>query len=183
MIYLIKFSILEKEGFDIQNQYDSWEFVFCMNLVHLRLWYVRKVGDSLTRIFKILEDIFLMHLYTLSNMLSWTLASIKLIVFMHYFACGWLYIGTHKDAYDHFSDEQSYTVKYVESWSLITMTISTVGYGVNSPFGSGELDKNWSVEMVYLFVVIIAGIILFSLVTNEIFSYKRILTVEMMMLD
>ena len=127
-----------------------------------------------------------MHRYTLSNLLSWSLASLKLIVFMHYFTCGWLFINTKKLQYGvtnfhPFSDQESYRVRYFESWYLISTTISTVGYGDVSGFNNSELDSDWSVEMLYLHVVIIAGIILFSLVTSEIFSYKKMLKLSEIM--
>ena len=80
-----------------------------------------------------------------------------------------------------FTDQESYRVRYFESWYLISTTISTVGYGDVSGFNNSELDSDWSVEMLYLHVVIIAGIILFSLVTSEIFSYKQMLKLSEIM--
>lgn len=74
------------------DQYGQWNFMLCMSLVNLRLWHVNKVGQSMSAIFSILQDIFYLHRYTLSNLLSWTLASVKLIVFLHYFSCGWIFI-------------------------------------------------------------------------------------------
>lgn len=56
-----------------------------------------------------------------------------------------------------------------------------MGYGDFSGFDNKRLDQDWSVEMLYLHVVIIGGIILFSLVTNEIFSYRRVLKVKELM--
>ena len=58
----------------------------------------------------------------------------------------------------------------------MTTTISTVGYGDYK--GYYDNDGHWAVEMIYLIVVIVAGIILFSLVTEMIFSYRSMLTIE-----
>ena len=52
-----------------------------------------------------------------------------------------------------------------------------MGFGDYKAFNDKE-QPVWAAEMCYLFVVTLAGIILFSLVTNEIFSYKKIKTVN-----
>lgn len=59
---------------------------------------------------------------------------------------------------------------------FITTTITTVGYGDWKGFHDDEGD--WSVEMLYAIFVTIFGIVLFSSVTNEIFSYQSLLTIE-----
>ena len=51
-----------------------------------------------------------------------------------------------------------------------------MGFGDYKAFN--DTDPVWAAEMCYLFIVTLAGIILFSLVTNEIFSYKKIKTVN-----
>ena len=59
----------------------------------------------------------------------------------------------------------------------MTTTISTVGYGAGHYHAYLDNSGSWAVEMVYLIITTIAGIILFSSVTNEIFAYKKLLTV------
>ena len=63
--------------------------------------------------------------------------------------------------------------KYAESIYLMTTTISTVGYGDMKGF---EAEGEWSAEMLYLMLVTFAGILLFTIVTNEIFKYKEVKT-------
>ena len=63
---------------------------------------------------------------------------------------------------------------YFESVYFMVTTISTVGYGDMSGFKSKE--GHWAVEMLYLMLATFAGILLFTVVTNEIFSYKKIMT-------
>ena len=53
LYYITKFSILA-DNLDLEADSNTWTFIICMNLVHLRLWYVRKVGEALTRIFSTL---------------------------------------------------------------------------------------------------------------------------------
>ena len=53
LYYITKFSILA-DNLDIEAESYTWTFIICMNLVHLRLWYVRKVGEALSRIFSTL---------------------------------------------------------------------------------------------------------------------------------
>ena len=72
--------------------------------------------------------------------------------------------------------EDTVFFQYIESFYLITTTITTVGFGDYKAFN--DEDPVWASEMCYLFIVTLAGIILFSLVTNEIFSYKKIKTVN-----
>lgn len=85
-----------------------------------------------------------MHRIALSNLLSWTNAATKLILFIHFFSCGWLCINTrkvmmHMDNYIAFSDSESYFIRYFESWYFMTSTISTVGFGDISAFDSSNL--------------------------------------------
>ena len=58
----------------------------------------------------------------------------------------------------------------------MTTTISTIGYGDYKGF----VDDNgtWAMEMAYMYLVMYGGILLFSLVTREIFTYKKLLTVN-----
>ena len=78
----------------------------------------------------------------------------------------------HLDAFD----DQKMTGIYVDSLYLMTTTISTVGYGDFKAYNDN--GSGWAAEMVYLITVTIFGIILFSSVTNEIFSYKKLQTVQ-----
>ena len=56
--------------------------------------------------------------------------------------------------------------RYIESFYLITTTITTVGYGDYKAFN----DNNpvWAAEMCYLFFVTLAGTLLFSTVINQV---------------
>ena len=65
---------------------------------------------------------------------------------------------------------------YVDAIYLVTTTITTVGYGDFKAYNDNT--GNWGIEMVYLIIVTVFGIILFSSVTNEIFSYKQLKTVR-----
>ena len=57
----------------------------------------------------------------------------------------------------------------------MSATITTVGYGDFKGFY--DSSGNWLAEMIYLYFVTFFGIIMFSAVTNEIFVYKKLLTV------
>ena len=70
-----------------------------------------------------------------------------------------------------FSEDTIFT-KYFESVYAMTTSITTVGYGDYK--GYNDNGKGWSIEMGYLILVIIFGIILFSSVTNEIFNYRKV---------
>ena len=65
---------------------------------------------------------------------------------------------------------------YVDSVYLMTTTISTVGYGDFKGFigDTGDYEQ----EMLYLYMATLYGITLFSSVLNEIFSYKKLLSVR-----
>ena len=60
----------------------------------------------------------------------------------------------------------------------MTTSVSTVGYGDICALKMGTEPTS---EMLYLALVIITGIILFALITNEIFSYRKMLTVQEIM--
>ena len=61
---------------------------------------------------------------------------------------------------------------------MITTTITSVGYGDFKGFL--DTDGSWAPEMLYLYFVTLFGIILFSSVTREIFTYEKLPTVEEM---
>ena len=65
------------------------------------------------------------------NVLSWTMATAKLVISVHYFTCGWIAIyqtqRTEREKF--FSDDSNMGVIYVESFYFMTATISTVGFG------------------------------------------------------
>ena len=76
----------------------------------------------------------------------------------------------------HMSEPEEKLSIYADSFYLITTTVSTVGYGDFKAY----LDSNgvYTAEMVYLYFVTMFGITLFSSVTNEIFSYKHVQSIE-----
>ena len=99
---------------------------------------------------------------------------------MHFFACGWILLDQlHRregsETLEAFK-ETSHTLVYAEAWYAMTTTISTVGYGDFKGFV--DTSPTWAKEMSYLIVTITAGMILFSKVTQEIFSYKRLTSVS-----
>ena len=55
-------------------------------------------------------------------------------------------------------------------------TISTVGYGDIKGFT--DTDGAWAIEMSYLLLIMLSGIMLFSYVSRQIFAYKTLLTVQ-----
>ena len=58
-------------------------------------------------------------------------------------------------------------------------TISTVGYGDYKAFDVDNTDYMLGFKMMlYIIFVIVAGILLFTIVTNEIFNYKKLKTVR-----
>ena len=122
-----------------------------------------------------LSDIFYLQRYMFVNFLSWLMAGLKLILSLHYLACGWIYIHFLKLEAGRitveFSDD-SFLAMYVDSLYLMTTTISTVGYGDFKAFMGNTGD--YTIEMIYLYFVTLYGIALFSSVTSEIFSYKKL---------
>ena len=124
-----------------------------------------------------LAEIFILNRHMFMNLLSWIVATLKFLLFVHYYACGWLWMQNYKEARElntvGFSDDTD-QYKYVDSVYLLTTTITTVGYGDFKAFVSNE--PVWEYEMLYLYFVTLGGITLFSSVTNEIFSYKKLLT-------
>lgn len=65
---------------------------------------------------------------------------------------------------------------YVDGLYLMTTTITTVGYGDFKGFN--DTDGEWVKEMIYLILVTVIGIVLFSIITNEIFTYRFPITVK-----
>lgn len=104
---------------------------------------------------------------------------LQFLLSIHYMACGWCFIHSRKKffGFDHidFSSEND-TENYIEAVYFITTTISTVGFGDFKGFP--DLEGNWAIEMTYLMFVTAYGIVLFSSVVNEIFTYKKLKTVS-----
>lgn len=114
-------------------------------------------------------------------MSNWLFASLKLIIIMHVFACIWILIAVLKLRagydYDHiieFTDLDSHFYVYVDAWYMMTATISTVGYGDFKGYSNkDQMNSYWLIEMFFLAFVMVAGIMMFSSITNEIFNFQR----------
>ena len=65
---------------------------------------------------------------------------------------------------------------YVEAVYFMTTTISTVGYGDINARGSD--DPIWTIDMIYMIFVTAFGIMAFSSVTDYIFSYRNVESVQ-----
>ena len=115
-----------------------------------------------------------MQSYRLYNLNKWILAGSKLLLSIHYFACCWILIY-NTESHISFVDESSNFSIYFESVYMVTSTITTVGYGDYKAFN--DTSGNWQTEQIFLSVVILFGIILFTLITNEIFTYQKLETV------
>ena len=145
----------------------------------LRLAHIDEVQDAFKSVFDRLGDVFYLQRYMLQNLNSWFLAGLKFLLCIHYFACGWKLIYTLKDSNGLQKVEfveTSLTYRYIESFYLITTTITTVGYGDYKGFNN--TDPVWRAEMCYLYVVTLIGTLLFSSVTNQIFNYHKLETVN-----
>ena len=62
-------------------------------------------------------------------------------------------------------------------------TISSVGYGHDNFKAYPENSDSWLIEMSFMIFVIMFGMNLFSLVTNEIFTYKSMMTVKQIVME
>ena len=167
------------EGSDLSHLFDDNIYVAFMSLKILRLAHFDEVSDAFTRLFDRLGDIFYLHRYMFNNLLSWFLTCLKFVLSVHYFACGWVIITLIKDLegvkrLDFVETDVIY--QYFESFYLITTTITTVGFGDYKAFN--DSDPVWVAEMCYLYFVTLVGLIIFSTVTNEIFNYERLKTVN-----
>ena len=113
------------------------------------------------------------------NVLSWFLTGLKFLLSIHYLACGWIVINLVKELEEikrvEFV-ETTVPARYFESFYLITTTITTVGYGDYKAYN--DSDPVWATEMLYLFFVSVAGTLLFSTVTNSVFNYQKLDTVN-----
>ena len=119
------------------------------------------------------------HMFT--NVLSWTLATTKLVMSVHYFTCGWIaiYQTEQKERQKFFSDDSNMGVIYVESFYFMTATISTVGFGDLSVFDLDTTSQTFhSICMVYILFVITAGLMLFSAVRHQLLRYDKLKTVD-----
>ena len=151
-----------------------------MTLKIFRLLHVYNVVNTLKYVMEIASEISFNQRYRFVNFLSWTLAGLKFLLALHYFACGWIWMYKYKfnKEWDvtYFSEPSEKVSIYVDSFYLITTTVSTVGYGDFKAYI--DSDGVYTAEMVYLYFVTMFGITLFSSVTNEIFSYKRVRSIQ-----
>ena len=67
-----------------------------MALKLLRLYHFTDVTAALRRLMEKLSDIFYLHRYLFVNLLSWFKAGLLFLLFVHYFACGWIMIYYYK---------------------------------------------------------------------------------------
>ena len=143
----------------------------------LRLFHIYEVVQTLNRLLEKLADIFYLQSYLFKNLFTWGVTATKFLLFVHYFACGWIWMQKAKLTANlphvSFSDDTTIAM-YVDSIYLITTTITTVGYGDINAINS--FDADWTDEMIYLYFVTLCGITIFSSVIHDIFSYKKLLT-------
>ena len=81
------------------------------------------------------------------------------------------------------SDDDNPGILYVNSFYLMVTTISSVGYGHDNFKAYPENSDSWLIEMSFMIFVIMFGMNLFSLVTNEIFTYKSMMTVKQIVME
>lgn len=169
------------EGVEIERlAEESHVFTLFMGLKLLRFARIKQVTLSLVRVKDILADIFYLHRYLFDNLLSWVLAALKLVLSIHVFACIWVLIASKEGGILEVTGEsdEPILVRYVTCWYMMTTTITTVGYGHTTYKGFIDESGHWAGEMIFLMHLQFIGIVLFSSVTREIFSYKHLKTVE-----
>ena len=72
-------------------------FVFyCYILKFLRFFHIYSVLQSLKYLVDELSDYFYLQRYMFVNILRWMKADLKLLLSLHYLACGWIYIEITK---------------------------------------------------------------------------------------
>ena len=151
-----------------------------MLLKIFRILHLTQVTWAFQRIKDSLKEIFYQHLIVIENVYSWILIALKFGMFIHFQACGWFLIHYLKEFLNFpaipFNNHDSLWGNYVDSVYLMTTTVTTVGFGDFKGFHDDS--GNWMVEMIYLFFVQITGVMLFSYVTEEVFTYKELHTVN-----
>ena len=155
-------------------------FNIFMTLKLLRFLRIKNVTDALVRLKNIMADIFYLHRYAFDNLLRWVLAAFKLFLSMHIFACIWHIIASKEGGVLDVSgvDDDATLDRYIQSWYFVTTTITSVGYGSEYFKGFQDTSGKWAWEMMFLVVLEFTGIVPFSSVTNEIFSYKHLRTLD-----
>ena len=176
-----------EEGLD--EAVNDQTFVICMGMKTLRLMHAYTIADTLSRFMNILGNIFFLYSYMFENLYKWLISGLKFIISIHYFACIWIYIHERKRLkgwnYIKLSgdDDNNPGELYVNSFYLMVTTISSVGYGHDNFKAYPENSDHWLIEMSFMIFVIIFGMNLFSLVTNEIFVYKSMKTVNQIVME
>ena len=99
---------------------------------------------------------------------------VKFILLTHFITCGWVLMLLSDGKIDDELDSKGMASNWVDAAYLMYATISTVGYGDIS--GRMTNESVWLGEMLYMTFAIVATILLFSLVTTEVFAYKHVET-------
>lgn len=148
-------------------------YSFFMFMKIFRLLKAGAIKRSLEFILNKVSEIFIRKNQMLTQLLSLIMTGVSFVLSMHFFTCGWILMEYRHDGII-FDANNSEIVNYVSAAYFMTTTISTVGYGdISAKMNNEEI---WAVEMVYMSLVTVAGILLFSSVTNEIFTYRYIET-------
>lgn len=164
---------------DIEESKTDTLFIWCLGLKLVRIAHVYKVKMTLTHLVDKLSDVLHWKKYVFDNLLKWSKTLFSLLIAMHYLACAWVFIQMQKrikgEVYHEFSyDKDIYN--YSESIYFITTTITTVGYGDIKGFFN--TSGSWTIEMCYLIVTTFTGILLFTVVTEEVFNYNKFKTLH-----
>ena len=167
----------DEEG--IEEMKNNTTLTWCLGLKMLRLAHGYKVKITLTLLMDKLSDLLNWQKYLVDNLLQWSKTTYIFLLGVHYLACFWVLIYVQKDlqGLDHHEFVQESNIyRYFESVYFISTTISTVGYG--DPKGFIDTSGSWTQEMCYLIVTTFTGILLFTVVTNDIFNYNKFKTLN-----
>jgi len=63
-----------------------------MSLKLLRFFHIGDLATAIKRIKEYASNIFYMSRVLFDNLHQWSMAAIKLLLIMHIFSCGWLFI-------------------------------------------------------------------------------------------
>ena len=147
----------------------------------LRWFQFDRIREILVRSALILDDIFITKKVLILNMRIIAWVAIKFIGITHFIVCVWILVTNERieegasERLELLEPNQIYWIcfdYYVVSLYFVVMTQTTVGYGVPYSYTLNNL------EMIFIMIIQFSGIGLFSVIVNEVFSYKSETKVE-----
>ena len=125
----------------IMDHIESQQYKVFWGLKLFKFLMLSRIMESLRFIENLLKDQYVESSFAVENAMGYLRAAGEFIIMIHIFSCMWLFVGQLEFQYFFLADPYDHDAHmYVDAIYFVTTTMTSVGYGDISAFGSGEIS-------------------------------------------